>query len=153
MAEWKDPAIPLPSPQIPNMAAAVHAVTCEQQRTNMPASETGRSLWLQHVHEGSLKMYWFLVLKFALYNNSLLHKVIYNDAIKVKLRSHDHSSTNSKHTWAKGSVTNLKRCYGESADNFLLTYVYCHVFWVPWLIITGSGLDDWIYWHFYYNYT
>jgi hypothetical protein len=23
---------------------------------------------------------------------------------------------------------------------------------VAWLIITGSGLDDWIYWHFYYNY-
>jgi hypothetical protein len=23
---------------------------------------------------------------------------------------------------------------------------------VPWWIITGSGLDDWIYWHFYYNY-
>jgi hypothetical protein len=25
---------------------------------------------------------------------------------------------------------------------------YCHVFMVPWLIRTGSGLDDWIYWHF-----
>jgi hypothetical protein len=23
---------------------------------------------------------------------------------------------------------------------------------VPWLKRTGSGLDDWIYWHFYYNY-
>jgi hypothetical protein len=22
---------------------------------------------------------------------------------------------------------------------------------VPWRIITGSGLDYWIYWHFYYN--
>jgi hypothetical protein len=30
---------------------------------------------------------------------------------------------------------------------------YCHVSGVPWLIITGSGLDDWIYWYFYYNYT
>jgi hypothetical protein len=46
-----------------------------------------------------------------------------NDAIKVKLRSRDHSSTNSKHACAEGSVTNLKGCYGESADNFLLTYV------------------------------
>jgi hypothetical protein len=46
-----------------------------------------------------------------------------NDAIKVKLRSHDHSSTNCKHACAEGSVTNLKRCYGDSADNFLLTYV------------------------------
>jgi hypothetical protein len=45
------------------------------------------------------------------------------DAIKVKLRSHDHSSTNSKHACAEGSVTNLKLCYGESADNFLLPYV------------------------------
>jgi hypothetical protein len=24
---------------------------------------------------------------------------------------------------------------------------------VPWRIITGSGLDDWIYWRCYYNYT
>jgi hypothetical protein len=23
---------------------------------------------------------------------------------------------------------------------------------VPWLIITGSGLDNWIYWHFYCNF-
>jgi hypothetical protein len=29
--------------------------------------------------------------------------------------------------------------------------MYCHVSRVPWLIITGSGLDDWIYWHFSYN--
>jgi hypothetical protein len=47
-----------------------------------------------------------------------------NDAMKVKLRSHDHSSTNSNHAIAEGSVTNLKRCYGENADNFLLTYVF-----------------------------
>jgi hypothetical protein len=47
-----------------------------------------------------------------------------NDAIKVKLRSCDHISTNSKHACAEGSVTNLKRCYGESADNFWLTYVH-----------------------------
>jgi hypothetical protein len=26
-------------------------------------------------------------------------------------------------------------------------------FWLAWLIITGSGSDDWIYWHFGYNYT
>jgi hypothetical protein len=32
-------------------------------------------------------------------------------------------------------------------------YNYCHVSGVPWLIIAGYGLDDWIYWHFYYNYT
>jgi hypothetical protein len=28
-------------------------------------------------------------------------------------------------------------------------WIYCHVSGVPWLIITGSGLDDWIYWHFF----
>jgi hypothetical protein len=27
-------------------------------------------------------------------------------------------------------------------------HMYCHVFMAPWLIITGSGFDDWIYWHF-----
>jgi hypothetical protein len=31
--------------------------------------------------------------------------------------------------------------------------LYCHVSEVPWVIITGSGLDGWIYWHFYYNYS
>jgi hypothetical protein len=31
--------------------------------------------------------------------------------------------------------------------------LYCHVSGVPWLIITGFGLDDWIFWHFYSNYT
>jgi hypothetical protein len=29
--------------------------------------------------------------------------------------------------------------------------LYCHVPGVPWLIIMGSELDDWIYWHCYYN--
>jgi hypothetical protein len=28
---------------------------------------------------------------------------------------------------------------------------YCYVSGVPWVIIMGSGMDDWIYWHFYYN--
>jgi hypothetical protein len=44
-----------------------------------------------------------------------------NGAIKVKLRSRDHSSTNA---CAEGSVTNLKMCYGESVDSFLLSLVY-----------------------------
>jgi hypothetical protein len=47
-----------------------------------------------------------------------------NGAIKVKLRSRDHSSTNSKHACTEGSVTNLKMCYGESADSFWLSLVY-----------------------------
>jgi hypothetical protein len=38
--------------------------------------------------------------------------------MKAKLQSRDHSSTNSKHVCAEGSVTTLKMCYGESADNF-----------------------------------
>jgi hypothetical protein len=41
-----------------------------------------------------------------------------NGVIKVKLRSRNHSSTNSKHACEEGSVTNLKMCYGESADSF-----------------------------------
>jgi hypothetical protein len=46
------------------------------------------------------------------------------DVIKVKLWTRDHSSTNSMHECAGGSVTNLKMCYGESADNFWLpTYL------------------------------
>jgi hypothetical protein len=28
------------------------------------------------------------------------------------------------------------------------TFIYCHVSGV----ITGPGLDDWIYWHLYYSY-
>jgi hypothetical protein len=28
---------------------------------------------------------------------------------------------------------------------------YYHVSRVPWRIITASGLDDWLYWHLYYN--
>jgi hypothetical protein len=50
-----------------------------------------------------------------------------NDAVKVKFRSRDHSSTNSEHACAEGSVTHLKMCYGESADSFLLIYV-CDAF-------------------------
>jgi hypothetical protein len=33
------------------------------------------------------------------------------------------------------------------------SFEYCHVSGVPCLIITGSGLDDWIYWCCYYKYT
>jgi hypothetical protein len=45
------------------------------------------------------------------------------DAITVKLQSREHSITNSKHACAEGSVTNLKMCYGESVDNFLLSLI------------------------------
>jgi hypothetical protein len=34
-----------------------------------------------------------------------------------------------------------------------LQHIYCHVSWVPWRIITGSGLDDWIYWHCCYSHS
>jgi hypothetical protein len=27
--------------------------------------------------------------------------------------------------------------------------IYCHVSWVPWRLITSSGLDDWINWPFF----
>jgi hypothetical protein len=45
------------------------------------------------------------------------------DAIKVKLRSLDQNSTNSKHPSAEVSVANLKICFGESADNLWLPYI------------------------------
>jgi hypothetical protein len=35
-------------------------------------------------------------------------------------------------------------CY---INSFTFLVLYCYVFEVPWLIIIGSGLDDWIYWH------
>jgi hypothetical protein len=31
--------------------------------------------------------------------------------------------------------------------------IFYHVSGVPWLIIMGFRLDDWIYWRFYYNYS
>jgi hypothetical protein len=35
----------------------------------------------------------------------------------------------------------------ESADFWSqIQFKYCHVFGVPWLIITSSGLDGWTYW-------
>jgi hypothetical protein len=33
----------------------------------------------------------------------------------------------------------------SSVHNYVI-YCYCHVSGVPWLIIAGSGLYDWIYW-------
>jgi hypothetical protein len=54
------------------------------------------------------------------------HSIKENDAIKVWLRSRDHSSTNSKHACAEGSVANLKVCYGKSEDSFWLTLVHSH---------------------------
>jgi hypothetical protein len=40
-----------------------------------------------------------------------------------------------------------------SRINHKPAYIYCHVSGIPWRIITGSELDDWIYWRCYYNYT
>jgi hypothetical protein len=42
--------------------------------------------------------------------------------------------------------------------NFVFSTIDCRLYIVTyegfaWRIIMGSGLDDWIYWHFYYNYT
>jgi hypothetical protein len=31
--------------------------------------------------------------------------------------------------------------------HYMTSIIYCHVTGVPWLILTGSRLDDWIYWH------
>jgi hypothetical protein len=34
-------------------------------------------------------------------------------------------------------------------SSILYPSTYCHVFGVLWLTITGSGYDDWVYWHFF----
>jgi hypothetical protein len=39
------------------------------------------------------------------------------------------------------------------AINSAVVRIYSHVSGGPWLIITGFGLDDWMYWHFYCNYS
>jgi hypothetical protein len=39
----------------------------------------------------------------------------------------------------------------EARTLFKIASKYCHVCGVPWLIMTGSGLDNWIYWNFFYN--
>ena len=41
-----------------------------------------------------------------------------SSTIRFKLWSHDHNGTDYKHACAERSVTILKICYGESADNF-----------------------------------
>jgi hypothetical protein len=50
-----------------------------------------------------------------------------------------------------GSVTFsalFKQIIQSNPSNPTNSDTSCHVSRVPWLIITGSGLDDWIYWHF-----
>jgi hypothetical protein len=34
----------------------------------------------------------------------------------------------------------------DKIDPHILHIAYCHVYGVPWRIITSSGSDDWIYW-------
>jgi hypothetical protein len=43
----------------------------------------------------------------------------------------------------------LSPCLRLREGKALKLIEYCHVFEVAWLIITGFGLDDWIYWHFF----
>jgi hypothetical protein len=40
----------------------------------------------------------------------------------------------------------LKQFSEKWVSGFNQNIAYCHVSGVPWRIITGSGLDDWIYW-------
>jgi hypothetical protein len=57
--------------------------------------------------------------------------------------------------WNQSSISRLSTSYPAhyigwpTMDDILR---YCHVSGVLWQIITGSELDDWIYWHFCYNY-
>jgi hypothetical protein len=49
--------------------------------------------------------------------------------------------------WEHQHTSHLKQTpHLRGASNFDFYEWYCHVFIAPWLIITGSGLDDWIYW-------
>jgi hypothetical protein len=56
------------------------------------------------------------------------------------------------------------KIYRNTLSYFLLDMIFNFSFWyqimqynqvsvIPWLIITGIALNDWIYWHFYYNYS
>jgi hypothetical protein len=52
----------------------------------------------------------------------------------------------------KSSPTNEKKNINANNLHYPTLHIrskYCHVYGVPWPIITGSALDDWIYWHLY----
>jgi hypothetical protein len=53
------------------------------------------------------------------------------------------------YTWSINWVTNSNPVYSHThtRDNTeMCIWKYCYVSGVPWLVITGSGSDDWIYW-------
>jgi hypothetical protein len=56
------------------------------------------------------------------------------------------------HSWLKHSKNSLHNLRIYPLVHLSIEGMYCHVSGLTWLITTGSGLDDWIYWHFYYNY-
>jgi hypothetical protein len=33
----------------------------------------------------------------------------------------------------------------KDIEKYIIWWIYCHLSGVPWLIIEGSGSDDWIY--------
>jgi hypothetical protein len=84
--------------------------------------------------------------------------------IKVALREDalwDHSLTTdyeamSRFQWkysVKNKNNNNKKKIYMYIPVCMCVHIYCHVSGVPWRIITDFWLDDWIYWHFYYNYS
>jgi hypothetical protein len=48
-----------------------------------------------------------------------------------------------------GTICRYAYTHTHSLSLSLYIYFFFHVSGVPWLIITGSGLDDWIYWHIF----
>jgi hypothetical protein len=56
--------------------------------------------------------------------------------------------------WNRTSYTssNKYQCFQVEIQRHVLKHIVtCRGY--AWRIITGSGLDDWIYWHFCYNYS
>jgi hypothetical protein len=52
----------------------------------------------------------------------------------------------------QGTLCVLIACLFKWRQKYKHRIVTHHASGVPWRIIRGSELDDWIYWHFYYNY-
>jgi hypothetical protein len=59
-----------------------------------------------------------------------------------------HRSWNRRFYYTPSAVGTTGRHLGRH-----VTRLYCHVSGVPWPIITGSGLDDWIYWRLLYKFS
>jgi hypothetical protein len=51
----------------------------------------------------------------------------------------------------RASATHIQETMRKTYIPFLLWYIVMYL--GSWPIITGSGSDDWVYWHFFYNHS